>query len=135
MRGHLPIPVSLCFRDDLSRERNTGKFHVNGWFDSLRAKGFPHELSPFAVCIALTGAKGDFPSRVVCIGAEDVLAFASPLHTVRLVQSQVTVWAVYRIRRAVFPVAGIYRVQFMCENHLLVQRSLRVRFIGGNGDV
>jgi hypothetical protein len=105
------------------------------WFDSIPARTLPHTAPPFVVCLMLTAAEGSYRSRLVCLDRSGKTTFSTHNHSVDFPHLGQTVWASFRIRSATFRTAGIYRVLFICENQVLTERTLRIRYVGGNGDV
>ena len=98
MPAKLPMPVALCFCEDLFREKTSGNFHMIRWFDSMPARSLPHSAPPFVVCLMLIAVEGSYRSRVVCLDPSDETTFATPNHSVYFQHAGQTVWASFRIR-------------------------------------
>lgn len=135
MTRQLPVPVSLIFCDDVMHYPQKEKFHLLGTFDSIRARAFPHRCEQFCAVIVLTEATGSHSGRIVCFAPNGQKAFGSPVRTLYFPNSRVVVWAVFRLAHVPLRTAGIYRVQFLCDNTALTERPFNVLTSGGNGDV
>ena len=135
MATHLPQPISLVICDDVIHDPQTGKIHLIGCASGFGLKIFPHKLDALTVFIALAGTPGTHSGQIFCSAPDGRKNFGSTPHSLRFTAAAPVTWAVFRIERVPFPVAGIYRLQFVCDNELLSERQLLVRFKGGNGDV
>lgn len=135
MAEQLPVPVSLIFCDDVMHDRQKKKFHLIGAFDSVRVRAFPHVCPSLCAVILLTEATGTHTGQLACLAPHGQKAFGSPSRILHFPNARRVVWAVFRLARVPFRTAGIYRMQFLCDNQVLTERPFNVLTTGGNGDV
>ena len=135
LQAQAPVPISLVLCDDVIPDRRSRKFHVIGWADSIRAASFPHAARNFNVFIALTGTQGNLSCQVDCFGPDGQKIFASPARVLVFSRSDQIIVALFRLRGVRFPEAGVYRVRFLCNNHVVTERQIRLMAKGANGDV
>ena len=130
-----PQPISLAICDDVIRDPRTGKVHIIGWASGLGVKSFPHTAAVLSVFIGLTAAPNTHDGQVVLLAPGGGRIFRSNLHRLKFSASAPSTWAVFRLGPIRFPTAAVYRLQFLCDNHLLTEREILVRYKGAPGDV
>lgn len=130
-----PQPISLAICDDVIRDPRTGKVHILGWGSGLGVKSLPHTIAILNIFIGLTAAAGTHNGQVVLLAPGGHRIFGSNVHHLKFTRSAPSIWAVFRLGPIRFVTAGVYRLQFLCDNVLLTEREILVRFKGANGDV
>ena len=135
MATQLPSLVSLFLCDELVHDAPSGKTHVFGLFDSIRPRSFPHRQARVGVFVAITDVAGTFASRVRCLGPDGSTAFGTMPQPLKLSRPNQVLRVFFRIVLAPFRRPGIYRIQFLCVDQLLVERPFIVLSARGNGDV
>ena len=135
MRAQTPQPISLALCDDVIRDRRTGKVHIIGWASGLGVKSFPHTAPLLSVFIGLSASPSIHDGHVVLHAPGGRTVFKSKPHSLRFTASVPLIWAHFRLGPIRFTVPGVYGLRFLCDNALLTQREILVRFKGANGDV
>jgi len=90
---------------------------------TIHAESFPYRHRQLCVYLELTGHAGRSSGFVSAIKADsDEDAFASGAHTISFTDPLVVVPAVFRIQDCPFPEAGLYWIQFYCDEMLVEHR-------------
>jgi hypothetical protein len=131
----MPQPISLVICDDVIRDPRTGKVHLIGWASGLGVKSFPHVTPALTVFIGLTATTSTHNGQVILLAPAGHRIFQSNLHLLKFTTSTPSIWAVFRLGPIRFHTAGVYHLQLLCDNQLLTEREILVRFKGANGDV
>ena len=135
MQPSPPQPISLVICDDVIRDPKTGKIHLIGWASGLGVKSFPHTTALLNVFIGLTAAPSTHDGQVVLLAPDGQRLFRSKSHGLKFTVPAPSIWALFRLGPIRFPTPGVYRLQFLCDNQMLTEREILVRFKGANGDV
>ena len=134
MPANTPQPISLAICDDVIRDLRTGKVHIPGWASGVGVKSFPHTAPLLNVFIGLSATPSIHEGHVIIHAPDGRTVFRSKLHPLRFTASVPLIWAHFRLGPIRFAVSGVYELQFLCDNLLLTQREILVRFKGANGD-
>jgi uncharacterized protein DUF6941 len=134
MKSNVPNPVSLFLCDEVIHDSKSGKTHVLGMFDAIRTHSFPHQQARVGIFVALTGKVGSFEGRVQCLDPDGAMTFETLPRNLRLSQRRPVLRVFFRILQARFRRPGIYRMQFVCEDHVLTEQPVVVLSKQGNGD-
>lgn len=125
----LPSPTALAFIicDTVIEDKITNKKSLVGLFNSIWAKSFPCTHPVLHVFVSLTGGHGEYQGNLTCVkhdeenikvlGLSGPIKFNGPLEVVELN---------FEIRGVVFPKAGIYQFQFLCNNVPVASRKFQV---------
>jgi hypothetical protein len=111
---------------------NPRRINILGLLSSIRLvenQPYPLLLTELCVLLALADGRGQGRCRIVC-RMEDTgqRMFATPWRTIRFGDDPLEVTAVpFRIRDCLFPVPGLYTIEFWYNDRVLEERPLLLR--------
>ncbi|NOX59274.1 MAG: hypothetical protein GXP29_10500 [Planctomycetes bacterium] len=122
-----PEILSLVVCDQIITDRVTGKQSLIGIFSVIHATNFPVNHPQLSVYTSLTGGHGSVDLMIRIVDSNDArpplvqgqgkVEFHTPLAVANLA---------LQFHGLVFPQAGEYRVQLLCNGELLREARLRV---------
>jgi hypothetical protein len=130
---HKPIPLAFIICDTVLVDKLTNKKSLIGIFNSINSYVFPFKHPLLNVFVSLTGGHAEYQCSIICTKDKDSqkivqlsgpLNFKTPLDIVE---------ANFEIRGIVFPDAGIYRFEFLCDEIPIITRKFQVAKIERKG--
>jgi hypothetical protein len=126
----LPIPLGMVICDMIIEDKKTGKKSLIGMFSNVSAVQVPCALSRFGVYISLTEGIGDYACSLKCVRAGDNLLIGETKGGLKFEDRSNIVEIVLEINGLTVPEFGEYRLEFYCEDGLLISRKFTVTAIG-----
>ncbi len=121
----LPVVKSLWLCDDVLPDLVSGKIHLLGCFNAVRATAYPHRLGQICVVAQLAGGVGDITMRVEITKADGITTvYSSPEYPLHFQSRHSIVRPCIRIRECLFPTSGEYTVVLYCNGTFLDDRTL-----------
>jgi hypothetical protein len=124
-----PIGTALVICDQVITEAGSNKKSLIGIFNNVSARKFPCRHYRMCIFVSLTGGHGSAKMEVRCVhepsgqaifGAEGEASFANPNHIVE---------AVFEFNNIVFPAPGLYGIEVLSNEEMVLQRRFHVRQI------
>ncbi|MGA2659816.1 MAG: hypothetical protein ABSH34_20120 [Verrucomicrobiota bacterium] len=121
-----PLGIALVICDRVIVDATTHEKTLVASFNRIRAQFFPAMHPRMSFFISVTNGRGTMQGRIRCINESDQkpvfsasgpLIFKDPLHVVEMT---------FQVRNAVFPNPGVYNVEFLCDDDIILQRRFQV---------
>jgi hypothetical protein len=121
-----PLGVALVICDRVIVDAKTQEKTLVATFNRIRASTFPALHPRMSLFVSVTNGRGVMDGKILCVEeasrepvyqASGPLLFKDPLHVVEMT---------FQIRNVVFPKPGVYNVEFLCDNELILQRRFTV---------
>jgi hypothetical protein len=119
--------------DQVITEAGTNKKSLIGVFNNVSARHFPCRHPKMCIFVSLTGGHGKARTEVRCVnedthetvlGAHGEIAFQNPNHVVE---------AVFEFNNVVLPSPGLYCIEVLSDDALVLQRRFVVSQIQKKG--
>lgn len=121
----LPVARSLILCD-AAVAAPTGKVHLFGVFNAIRASSFPHAGTRVVVFAQLTGGVGAVPCQIDVRHAERDEVHGSARFDLRFPDRLTLVQLSIVLSRCVFPYSGLYTVELFCHNQFICDTTLHL---------
>jgi hypothetical protein len=125
-----PIPLGMVICDMIIEDKKTGKKSLIGMFSNVSAPVVPCPLNRFGVYISMTEGIGDYTCSLKCVRAGDNLMLGETRGGLKFEDRSHIVEIVLEITGLTIPEYGEYRLEFYCEEELLISRKFTVTSIG-----
>lgn len=130
MPSVIPVGKIVYVCDDVLEDPASGKTHVLGIFNTVRAGGadaYPYRLGRLCVFAQLTGGAGQVPVRVDIVnGKTQKVVFRSQEGSLDFSGRHTEVAVCFRILDGSFPEPGVYFVELCCGDTFIDDRMLRL---------
>ena|SRR5260370_19527958 len=123
----LPNAKAIVLCDDVIRDVGSEAVALNGVRSTIHADAFPFRHRQLCVYLELTGHRGRASTSVIAVQAStEQDEFSSPSHTLTLPGPLTVLPVIFRLRNCPFPEAGLYWIQFFCNEMLVVEHRLNL---------
>ncbi len=129
----IPKPLAIVVCDTIIDDRLTHKKTLVGTFNQIAATAIPCRHAELHVYAALTDGYGAYAAKLVIhhretgktvFGMQGQITFVDPNQIVELT---------FVLKRIVFPAAGAYDIELLCDERHVIARSLTVNLAGPEG--
>ena len=130
MTSIAPFVRHMILCDDVvTNPSNPYKLDARGMTSFVRSNppgSFPVVLPQLGVYLEMSGGRGPAKLRIVAVSADtDTAVFASPARNLTFPDDPLRVVpVVFRIRRCIFPRAGLYWIQFWYNDQPIFEQDL-----------
>ncbi len=125
-----PIPLGMVICDTIIEDKKTGKKSLIGMFSNVSTLQVPCPLNRFGVYISMTEGIGDYSCSLKCVRAVDNLMIGETRGSLKFEDRAHIVEIVLEITGLTVPEYGEYRLEFYCEEDLLISRKFTVTSLG-----
>lgn len=121
-----PKALALIICDTVIHDKATNKKSLIGLFNCVYSKVFPCKLTAINVFVSLTEGRGTYQCSLICVKDDESqtlvrmggpLTFNNPLAVIE---------AKFEIKGLVFPEAGTYRFEFLCQDIPVISRKFQL---------
>jgi len=117
-----PMGIAMIVCDEIIEDRHTGKKTLVGLFSRIHANSFPAVHPKMNLFISFDNAKGHYHSAIRIIREKTSEIIAEAKGEI-MVKSPVDVTEMnITFLNLNFPEAGVYNIEFYCEDELVLQR-------------
>lgn len=124
----LPPLKALAFVvcDTILDDKLTNKKSLIGLFNSIYSITFPCKHPTINVFVSLTEGHGEYQCSLSCVKDDTNKSIWNSGGRIKLANPLNVIELNFEIRGIVFPEAGIYRFEFLCEELPVISRKLQV---------
>lgn len=129
------MALALIVCDQVIVEHGTGKKTLVGIFNQVNCRKFPARHPQFSIFVSIHGGKGTYQARITItreagdvttpplISVSGPIKLDMPMHVVEIH---------FKLGNFVFPDKGIYAVNFLCDDDLIMTRPFMVAEVPPN---
>lgn len=121
----VPHAKAIILCDEVTRNVADRVVDLKGVRTTIRARSFPYRHRRLCIYLELTGHPARSSGFVTAVRADsEQEVFATETHAISLPNPLIVVPVVFRIHDCPFPEAGLYWIQFYCNEMLVVEHRL-----------
>ena len=126
-----PMGIALMLCDQVISEARTNKKSLIGVFNNIAASAFPCRHPRLCVFVSITGGHGKTKTDVRCVNEDNGTTLFGASGEVRFPHPNHVVEAVFEFNNVTFPGPGLYCIEVLGNDELVLQRRFTVRSLTG----
>ena len=121
-----PSGLAIVICDQVIEDKLTNKKSIIGIFNNIHATTFPCRHPQLSVFVSLTEGRGDYTARLRIANQENDESVADMNGQIQFPDVHTVVELVFNLVGLVFPVPGLYAIEFYCDDALVLERRFHV---------
>ena len=121
-----PLGIAIVVCDQIIEDKLTGKKSLIGIFNQITAANFPCTHPRVSVFVCLTEGRGDYGARLRIVHDETETVVADLNGPIQFPDSNAVVELNFDLVGLTFPQAGLYSIEFYCDDALVLERRFNV---------
>jgi len=121
-----PLGIAIVVCDQIIEDKLTSKKSLIGIFNQIAAANFPCTHPRVSVFVCLTEGRGDYGARLRIVHEETGTVVADLNGPIQFPDANAVVELNFDLIGLTFPQAGLYSIEFYCDDALVLERRFHV---------
>lgn len=121
-----PSGIAIVICDQVIEDKLTSKKSLIGIFNNIHAATFPCRHPQLSIFASLTEGRGSYAARLRIANQETDESVADMNGQIEFPDVNTVVELVFNLVGVVFPVPGLYAIEFYCDDALVLERRFHV---------
>ncbi len=121
-----PSGLAIVICDQVIEDKLTNKKSLIGIFNNINATSFPCRHPQISIFVSLTEGCGECATRLRIINEETNDVVADVTGPIQFPDIHSVIELVFNLVGLVFPMPGLYSIEFYCDDALVLERRFHV---------
>ncbi len=126
MEKSSPIGLAIVICDQIIEDKLTHKKSLIGIFNQIATPTFPCRHPRMAVFVSLTEGRGAYDVRLRMVHEETATAIGEVKGQIQFADMNMVAELNFELLNVTFPQAGLYSIEFYCDDNLVLERRFQV---------